>query len=300
MKTAIEIHSLDFHYGNQHILKDINLDVPIGSIYGFIGHNGAGKTTTIKILLNLLSTQKGNVKIFGLDLNQNRNECLAKIGALVEYPGIYAHLSAYDNLKAKAIIFNIKHERIIEVLKLVKLYDVRDKKAGKFSQGMKQRLGIALALLNDPDLLILDEPTNGLDPSGIMEIRNLLTELSTLGKTIFISSHLLSEIEKFATHLALIDQGSIKFKGKITDIHQSKNTQLLINCDDYARACFLLEERNITYKLNSDGLLVELHTEMVASEINKILVFGGVDVDSLKVLQNSLEDIFFELTHKMA
>lgn len=300
MINAIEIESLDFHYGNQQILKNINLDVPIGSIYGFIGHNGAGKTTTIKLLLNLISTGNGKIKIFGSDLQEHRNSCLEKIGALVEYPGIYAHLSAFDNLKAKAIIFNISDERILEVLKLVKLYDARDKKAGKFSQGMKQRLGIALALLNNPELLILDEPTNGLDPSGIVEIRNLLVELSELGKTIFISSHLLSEIEKFATHIAMIDHGEIKFKGKISDIHHSRKTQVLIHCDDYPRACFLLQERNIEYTLSSDGLIVQTTTELFTSEINKILVFGGVDVETLKPIKNSLEQIFFELTENIA
>jgi ABC-type multidrug transport system ATPase subunit len=300
MRKAIEIDSLDFYYGNQHILKNIQLDVPIGSIYGFIGHNGAGKTTTIKILLNLLNADKGKVKIFGSDLAEHRNDCLAKIGALVEYPGIYAHLSAFENLKAKAIIFNISDDRIIEVLKLVKLFDVKDKKAGKFSQGMKQRLGIGLALLSNPELLILDEPTNGLDPSGIVEIRNLLIDLSELGKTIFISSHLLSEIEKFATHIAMIDHGEIKFKGKIADIHNTQKTQVLIHCDDYARACFLLQERNIEFNLTSDGLVVTTTNELFISEINKILVFGGVDVETLKPMRNSLEDIFFELTNTIA
>lgn len=300
MKKAIEIEALDFYYGKQRILKNIHLDVPQGSIYGFIGHNGAGKTTTIKLLLNLLQTERGKIKIFGRDLQMNRNESLRKIGALVEYPGIYAHLSAFDNLKAKAIIFNTPNQRIEEVLKLVKLYDVRHKKAGKFSQGMKQRLGIGLALLNDPDLLILDEPTNGLDPSGIMEIRHLLVELSEAGKTIFISSHLLSEIEKFATHIAMIDHGEIKFKGLISDIHHSQKTQVLIHCDDYARACFLLQERGITYTLTSDGIVVSTTEELFSSEINKILVFGGVDVDYLKPMQNSLEQIFFELTQNIS
>lgn len=297
MKNAIEINSLNFNYGKQAILKNINLQVPIGSIYGFIGHNGAGKTTTIKLLLNLLSSEKGQVKIFGKDLYSNRNECLNKIGALVEYPGIYGHLTAFENLKTKAIIFGISNKRIEEVLALVKLDHVSNKKAGQFSQGMKQRLGIGLALLNNPDLLILDEPTNGLDPSGIVEIRNLILELSKAGKTIFISSHLLSEIEKFATHLALIDHGEIKFKGEIEDIHSTSKPKVNIQCDDYAKACFLLDERSIAYEISNDGLTVYTNSSYTSSEINKILVFGGIDIDVLKPIQNSLEQIFFELTN---
>lgn len=297
MKNAIEINSLNFNYGKQAILKNINLQVPIGSIYGFIGHNGAGKTTTIKLLLNLLSSEKGQVKVFGKDLYSNRNECLSKIGALVEYPGIYGHLTAFENLKTKAIIFGIPNKRIEEVLALVKLDHVSNKKAGQFSQGMKQRLGIGLALLNNPDLLILDEPTNGLDPSGIVEIRNLMLELSKAGKTIFISSHLLSEIEKFATHLALIDHGEIKFKGEIEDIHSTSKSKVNIQCDDYAKACFLLDERSIEYEISNDGLTVYTNSSYTSSEINKILVFGGIDIDVLKPIQNSLEQIFFELTN---
>lgn len=300
MRNAIELEHLNFHYGNQQILKNINLEVPVGSIYGFIGHNGAGKTTTIKLLLNLLNAKDGNIKIFGKELIANRNESLKKIGALVEYPGIYHHLSAFENLKAKAIIYKISNDRIEEVLKLVKLYEVRNKKAGTFSQGMKQRLGIAMALLNNPELLILDEPTNGLDPSGIVEIRNLLIELSETGKTIFVSSHLLSEIEKFATHIAMIDHGEIKFKGKISEIYNSSKTQVLIHCDDYARASYLLQDRNIEFELSSEGIIVNTNIHLAASEINKILVFGGVEVDFIKPLQNSLENIFFELTNSIA
>lgn len=300
MRNAIEIDGLNFQYGNQSILKNIHLDVPIGSIYGFIGHNGAGKTTTIKLLLNLLKPNEGSIKTVGKDLQTNRNECLQKMGALVEYPGIYAHLTAFENLRAKAIVYNIGNDKIDEVLSLVKLQDARNKKAGKFSQGMKQRLGIALALLNDPEILILDEPTNGLDPSGIVEIRNLLIELSEAGKTIFISSHLLSEIEKFATHIAMIDHGEIKFKGKISEIYNSAKTQVLIHCDDYVRASYLLNDRNIEFDLTSDGIIVTTNLNMTASEINKILVFGGVDINSMKPLQNSLENIFFELSQSIA
>ncbi len=297
MKNAIEINNLNFHYGKQIILKNISLQVPVGSIYGFIGHNGAGKTTTIKLLLNLLTSEKGDIKIFGKDLSSNRNECLSKIGALVEYPGIYGHLTAFENLKTKAIIFGISNKRIEEVLGLVKLDHVRNKKAGQFSQGMKQRLGIGLALLNNPDILILDEPTNGLDPSGIVEIRNLILGLSKAGKTVFVSSHLLSEIEKFATHLALIDHGEIKFKGEIDEIHTNTKSKVTIQCDDYSKACFLLDERNINYELNDEGLTVYTNSCYSPSEINKILVFGGIDIDVLKPVQNSLEQIFFELTN---
>lgn len=297
MINAISIANLNFQYGKQNILKNINLEVPQGSIYGFIGHNGAGKTTTIKLLLNLLQTKDNCIKIFGKEINENRRESLNRIGALVEYPGIYAHLTAFENLKTKAILFGISNKRIEEVLALVKLDHVQHKKASAFSQGMKQRLGIGLALLNNPDLLILDEPTNGLDPSGIVEIRNLLLELRSAGKTIFISSHLLSEIEKFSTHIALIDHGEIKFKGTIEEIQSTSISKVIIHCDDYSKACMLLNERNIIFELTSDGLIVNANTIFNASEVNKLLVFGGVDVELIKPIQNSLEEIFFELTN---
>lgn len=298
MMNAIEIKNLSFAYGKSQILSNINIEVPRGSVFGFIGHNGAGKTTTIKLILDLLNAKANEVFVLGQDISTNRNQCLSNIGSLVEYPGIYLHLSAYDNLKAKAIALNISYYRIDIALKQVKLDHVKNKKAKAFSQGMKQRLGIALALLNDPEILILDEPTNGLDPNGILEIRNLLTELASQGKTVFISSHLLSEVEKFCTHIAIIDAGKIVFSGEMNELKKNQKRQIIFECDNNSRASYLLQENNIVHEIIDDKIYLDDAINSNSANINKMLVFAGVNVNTIEIKNDNLENIFFNLTNK--
>jgi ABC-2 type transport system ATP-binding protein len=298
MSEAIAIQNLSFSYGKNQILKDINIVVPKGSIFGFIGHNGAGKTTTIKLILDLINAKSEQVYVLGKDISTNRNWCLSKIGSLVEYPGIYLHLSAYDNLKAKAIALNIDNQRIDEVLQLVRLDHVKNKKAKSFSQGMKQRLGIALALLNNPDILILDEPTNGLDPNGILEIRNLLVDLAAQNKTVFISSHLLSEVEKFCTHVAIIDGGKIVYSGEMNDLKKNQTSKIMIDCDQLSLATHLLEEKNIDYEIKDRKIYLYNSFTFSSADINRMLVFAGVNVSSISTEKDNLENIFFTLTNK--
>lgn len=298
MSEAIAIQNLSFSYGKNQILKDINIVVPKGSIFGFIGHNGAGKTTTIKLILDLINAKSEQVYVLGKDISTNRNWCLSKIGSLVEYPGIYLHLSAYDNLKAKAIALNIDNQRIDEVLQLVRLDHVKNKKAKSFSQGMKQRLGIALALLNNPDILILDEPTNGLDPNGILEIRNLLVDLAAQNKTVFISSHLLSEVEKFCTHVAIIDGGKIVYSGEMNDLKKNQTSKIMIDCDQLSLATHLLDEKNIDYELKDRKIYLYNSFAHSSADINRMLVFAGVNVSSISTEKDNLENIFFTLTNK--
>ncbi|MEO8795829.1 MAG: ATP-binding cassette domain-containing protein, partial [Daejeonella sp.] len=200
----IETRNLSYSFAKQKVLDDVSLQVPAGSIYGFLGPNGAGKTTTIKILLNLLRSDKNNVLLFGDEINTNRIKILSRIGALVEQPAIYNHLTGKENLYNRAMLLGISKQRIELVQNITGIGQYAGKKAGKYSLGMKQRLGIALALLPDPELLLLDEPTNGLDPNGIIEIRKLLQKLTSEGKTVFVSSHILSEVEKMATHVGII------------------------------------------------------------------------------------------------
>src|SRR5882757_9048317 len=210
---VIETSNLTFNFGDQTVVKSLSLQVPEGSIYGFLGPNGAGKTTTIKLLLNLLKTQEGSISIFDLELQSNRIKILSQIGSLIEQPAIYLHLSGKENLMNRALLLQIPETRVDEMLTLVHLQDAAQKKAGQYSLGMKQRLGIALALLSDPKLLILDEPTNGLDPNGIIEIRELIIRLvQEHKKTVFISSHLLAEVERMATHVGIIDKGQMLFR----------------------------------------------------------------------------------------
>ncbi|NER85185.1 MAG: ATP-binding cassette domain-containing protein [Leptolyngbya sp. SIO1D8] len=210
----IETKNLNFSYGKQQVLKDIDLRVPENTIFGFLGANGAGKSTTIRILLGLIAAPADSVFLFGKKLNHNRTEILDKIGALIDYPTFYEHLSARKNLRVITALLGLKNDRIDHTLQMVGLENTGNKKVAEYSVGMKQRLGLAMALINDPPLLILDEPANGLDPMGIIELRNLLLTLQKdHGKTIFLSSHILDELEKVATHIAILHKGAIRFQG---------------------------------------------------------------------------------------
>ena len=203
------------------VLQAINLRVPNDSIYGFLGPNGAGKTTTLKLILGLLQKQQGGITVFGRNWEGHRMEILHRIGSLIESPSLYAQLTASENLRVLQKIYRCPKSRIDEVLQLTRLTETGAKKAGKFSFGMKQRLAIAIALLNDPALLILDEPTNGLDPEGIIEMRELLKQLNSQGVTILISSHLLGEMEKLITHAGIIHKGQLLYQGTLKELHQT-------------------------------------------------------------------------------
>lgn len=298
MNFAINITKLTWAYGKTAILKDINLQVPYGSVFGFIGHNGAGKTTTMKLILNLLDAPENTIEVMGMNFRENRSKILRDIGSLIETPGIYGHLSAYENLKCQAILSDIPTSQIEETLALVNLSYTGSKKAKHFSQGMRQRLGIALALLRSPKLLLLDEPTNGLDPAGILEIRTLLEKLSNRGCTVLISSHLLSEVEKFVTHLAIIDKGEIKFQGALSELQQMQDRTLRIICDPIDLATVLLEKEKIPFSLNDGELSVRLPENKNAANLNRLLNDAKINVSHLSLEKTSLEQQFFSLTNQ--
>ena len=220
-QPVIRTSSLSYHYSKDvQTLYDINLRVERGSIYGFLGPNGSGKTTTLSLLLGLLNNQKGDIEIFGQHLHKNREAILCKIGSLIETPSLYGHLTAKENLEVYRNTYGASKARVNEVLEIVGLADSGNKVAKKFSLGMKQRLAIALALLPNPELLILDEPTNGLDPAGIIELRALVKKLNKEhGMTILISSHLLSEVEKMVSHIGIIYKGKMLFQGSLPELH---------------------------------------------------------------------------------
>lgn len=219
MEYVVQTSDLSKKFGDEYAVKNLHLTIPKGEIYGFLGPNGAGKSTTIRMLLGLMKPSSGNIQIFNQDLRKNRIQILQKVGALVEQPSYYPHLTAYENLEVLRKIFALPTKRIYEVLEIVNLSDVANKKVKGFSLGMKQRLGIAAALLNEPQLLILDEPTNGLDPAGIIEIRQLIQRLpEEYGMTVFLSSHLLSEIEQVATRVGVIVKGRMIFQEPIESI----------------------------------------------------------------------------------
>jgi ABC-type multidrug transport system ATPase subunit len=207
-------------YGNPPVLNNVDLRVPSGSIYGFLGPNGAGKTTTLRLVLGLLKKQQGEIRIFGDPFAPNRLAILSKIGSLIESPSVYTQLTAVENLRVLQKVYRCPPDRIDTVLQLTGLGDTGNKKAGRFSLGMKQRLGIAIALLSDPVLLILDEPTNGLDPEGIIEMRELFRLLNGQGVTILLSSHLLAEMEKLITHAGIIHKGQLLFQGELAELRE--------------------------------------------------------------------------------
>lgn len=222
---VIETENLTKSFGDYTSVNALNLKVPKGKIYGFLGPNGAGKTTTIRMLLSLIRPDKGSVKIFNKSLLEHRTCILRKIGALVESPAYYGHLSAYKNLKIITELLDIPQSKIDETLETVRLTQYADKLVRGYSLGMKQRLGIALALIRQPEILILDEPTNGLDPFGIQEIRNLIKDLSkNKGMTILVSSHILSEIEAIADNVGIINEGKLIFQGSMDSLKGISNS----------------------------------------------------------------------------
>lgn len=299
-RFAIETVGLNHHFGSQAVVKNLSLQVPKGSIYGFLGPNGAGKTTTIKILLNLLQSPADTVFIFGRELNNNRTTCLKQMGALVEQPAIYAHLTGKENLINRCILLGINKNKASEMLALVGLSDAANKKAGKYSLGMKQRLGIALALIGDPELLLLDEPTNGLDPNGIIEIRNLMIELTSKhGKTILVSSHLLAEIERTATHVGIINKGALLFQGTINELHDLSKPSIKIEVDDHAAAVNILSSNGAEILSEEAGRIHINYTgKAEMGNYNSLLVKNGVTVYSIGTEKKDLENLFLDITSK--
>lgn len=223
---AIQTNNLMFRRGNIPVINDLNLHVPQGSIFGLLGPNGSGKTTTIRLLLGLLRPASGMVHMLGLPFAAHRLEILTRIGSLVELPTLYLHLTGYENLEITRLLRNLPKTNIASSLQAVGLESSANKKVGTYSLGMRQRLGIALALVGNPELLILDEPTNGLDPAGILDMRNLILALNREhGKTILISSHFLSEIEKIATDLAILNDGRMLYQGTLEQLRSATNGQ---------------------------------------------------------------------------
>ena len=215
---VIKTKNLSFNYKKTSVLESINLLVPAGSIYGCLGKNGAGKSTTIKLLLGLLSPCEGMVYYNNQELNANRMCILSKVGSLVESPAYYGNLTGYENLIYLKYIYGCHSDRIKEVLHKVNLWYAKDNKVKKYSSGMKQRLGIAMALINNPKILILDEPLNGLDPEAVFEMRHLLLSLKEEGKTILLSSHILSEVQKICTHIGILQQGKLLYQGTLSEL----------------------------------------------------------------------------------
>lgn len=299
MQLALETHDLRYRFGSgPDLLKGLNLRVPKGSIYGFLGPNGAGKTTTMRVLIGLLPDYRGKVEILGQSLEDQRLPILKRLGSLIEMPSLYSHLSAKDNLKVWQWVYGCSDNRLPEVLELVGLGHAGGKPAGKFSLGMQQRLGLAVALLHQPPLLVLDEPINGLDPEGIVDIRKMLIHINQAYETtILISSHLLAEMEKLAQVVGIIQQGQLRFEGKMEDLVQRRGRQQLVlfQTSDNAKAAELSLAAGYSPELHENGLTITvLHKEQTGSLI-RLWTEGQVDVYEARPLASDLEDIFLTL-----
>jgi len=296
--NSIETINLSHKFGPQTALDDVNLQVGEGTIYGFLGPNGAGKTTTLKLILGLLKKQSGDILVFGKPFESNRIETLSKIGSLVECPSIYGQLTAVENLRILQRVYRCPEQRINEVLELVDLTRTRKKKASQFSLGMKQRLSIAIALLHNPSLLILDEPTNGLDPNGILEIRELLRNLSqNHGITILISSHLLPEIEKLVTHIGIINHGRLVFQGTLADLisKRQQSSYILFETNNDSAASLVINSFCSSSLIEAGRIAVPLLDKERVAAINRKLVQNNIEVYQITTVENDLEKIFFDV-----
>lgn len=297
---ALETTGLSFRYGEDLVLDKVNLQVPTGSIYGFLGPNGAGKTTTLKLALGLLRKQQGEIAFFGKAFGRHRLEVLRRVGTLVEAPSLYSHLTAFENLRILQRVYDCPVSRIPVVLEVVGLAGTGPKKAGQFSLGMKQRLAIAMALLHSPELLILDEPTNGLDPSGIIEMRELMKKLSAEGITVLVSSHLLAEIEKLVTHVGIIHKGQMRFQGTFNTLkeRQHRSTCLVLGTSDPETTVRLLKEYNIDASRDNGQVLIPVISQERMTEITRLLVQQNIGVFEITTHRNDLESIFLEVVNQ--
>lgn len=293
MEYIIETKSLSKMFNNKYACNKINLHIKKGDIYGFIGKNGAGKTTTMKLILGLINPSFGEILINNSnDLNKERK----KIGSLIEKPGFYSNLSAYENLLRYSIIFGGTKEEVKDILNLIGLADTGDKKAGHFSQGMKQRLGIGIALLGNPEILILDEPINGLDPSAIKDIRDLILKLNKeRNVTFLISSHLLDELQKITTRYGIISNGMLVEEIDATDLTKRFTECIKIKVSDYTKAIHVLSKTlGITeVEIKENYLFVYSDLDKTAL-INKTLVDAMVDVSEIMLVKDNFENYFIE------
>ncbi len=294
---ALRAIALSKAYGTRLAVDQLNLEVDRSELFGFLGPNGAGKTTTIRMALGLIAPTSGSVEVLGLEVRSHRSQVLPRVGALVESPALYGYLSGRDNLRAVGdLLGGASEKRIDEVLEIVALKGRDRDKVRTYSMGMKQRLGLALALLNDPDILILDEPANGLDPAGIVEMRDLLRELAAQGKTVFISSHVLSEVQQICTRVAIINHGKLIRVAPVHDLLKATG-EFEVKVDATAAVLAALRLQPWARQARSeDGVLVTPAPDGRGRNLIKFLVESGHTPDSVSERQTDLEDIFLRLT----
>jgi len=297
---AIETSGLNYNFSRgRKVVNEVSLKVPEGSIFGFLGPNGAGKTTTIRLLTGMLENDKDNISIHGKSLKKSLPGVFEGMGTLIETPSLYLHLNGRDNLRVITRLRSMDESRVDEVLKVVGLFNDRKRKAKEYSLGMKQRLGVAMALLPDPSLLILDEPANGLDPAGIIEMREMLKRLNRdHGKTIFVSSHLLNEVEKTCTHVGIIHKGEIKFQGTMSELQNSAGhgKQVTIKVDDTSKwKSYMVEKYPQAISTANNEFILPVENSDDITNINRNMVMQGVPVKGVRT-NEGLEEWFIQMT----
>ena len=298
-EVVLRTRNLSKHYGNRLAVNNLNLEVRRGEIFGFLGPNGAGKTTTIRMALGLIAPTSGSVEILGRDVATQRANVLPHVGALVETPALYLYLSGRDNLRAVAsVLGGVPKARIDAVLELVGLSARQKDRVRTYSLGMKQRLGVAMALLQDPDVLILDEPANGLDPAGIVEMRDLMHRLSAESKTVFISSHLLPEVQQICTRVAIINLGKLVTEATIEEL-TSRHGEFAVTLDRAEQALALIQAQTWgrDAHLDADGALITPAPGERGRELNLFLVKAGFAPDTITQATQDLEQVFLHLTN---
>ena len=302
MQTVIETKALCKQYGPHTAVDHVELHVPQGCVYGFIGPNGAGKSTTMKMLLGLIHPTAGRVRLLGQELTEkSRLPLLRQTGSLIESPAGYLHLTAQENLEIVADLKGVPHKDIGRVLDIVHLTQDRNRRVGQYSLGMKQRLGIAMALLGSPRLLILDEPTNGLDPAGIQEMRALIRNMPTAtGATVLISSHLLGEMEQMVEQVGIIDHGHILFEGPLTELQRHSRGNVTLRLLDPAKAAPILRANGLTAHSDSRVVTLPPLQDALLADLVQKLAACGAGVVELTPHTKTLEEIFLSLTSEEA
>ena len=290
----IETKQLSKDFSGEAAVNQLSIQVRKNEIYGFLGPNGAGKSTAMKMLLGLLQPTHGSIRLFDKNFDSNQIALLSSVGSLIEEPSYYANLTGYENLEIIQRLLKLPKENIDKVLKIVKLYEQKDKLVKNYSLGMKQRLGIALAIIKFPKLLILDEPTNGLDPAGIREIRELIKSLpQKYDMTVIISSHILSEIEQMATTVGIINKGKLLFEGQLTELEEDE--KYLFETSDDALAEQLLMRKGFELEENQSIVLKDYNKTNIAAAV-KVLVANDIDIYQVRMVRKSLEEVFLDMT----
>jgi ABC-2 type transport system ATP-binding protein len=297
LETILSITNLNKRFGSVHAVKNVSLEIKKGNVYGILGPNGSGKSTTLGIVLNVVNKTSGDYSWFGGTMQTH--EALRKVGAIIERPNFYPYMTARENLELVCKIKDINTVKVHEKLELVGLLERENSKFSTFSLGMKQRLAIASALLNDPEILILDEPTNGLDPQGIHQIRDIIKQIAAQGTTILLASHLLDEVEKVCTHVLVLRKGEILYSGRVNEMTSNEGFFELESDDNSVLKSVLLQHPSIEKVIDENSkVLVYLKSPLQASELNRYLFDKKIVLNHLVKRKNSLEEQFLELTKK--